>query len=816
MRDIKKYKTFFIPATNYKLPATKFKNLLLTILIFSQYFIPIFGTTYTNAQTQPLSWQWAVSGGSPTSVSNSVREQVTDMAVDKVGNVYVTGYTFENSKFDSIHHLGYGSHDVFVAKYNCTGQREWIKFNGGTALDGPGGLVIDDDGGVYVSGRIRPSNANVTIFDSILNQSSRIYLAKLDAQGNRKWLFTSGFGTIAIALCLDKEKNTYSLARGAAGQYAPGYNLTTAFYLAKHDSLGAIKWVKDLLNPTPLVPRGIGTDESGNIYVGGTFQDSVTIGTTKLYAPLGSGSFISKFDPNGDFIWAKYEHAIMEDFKIGLNYLYITGTTAFDNVYGQDTIKCLNNTGCGYIAKFDTSGNALWGKWVDSQAGSYSLGLGFNQKKSEVFMTGWAAGWAKYGNLTLNPQSGSLAPSFARYDFAGSLLQAELINGSGSGSDGAYCAGADGFGNVYIAGKFGGKIYLGNNDSIHSDSYSTDMFIAKFGTSDCVACYVGDTLFAEACAGDSVMVNNTWYSAAGFFPTDTLSHFSSCDTVKLLAVNMLPNHNIQNNLEICTGDSAMVFGSWQKTPGQYHNYLSTAKGCDSTLVIGLSLKPLPQVSISGNLYYCTGESTSLTAGGANTYQWQSGQNGSSIVANAPGVYAVTGTATNLCKGIASATVSEYPLLNPTFTQSGNTLTASLAPAYQWHKDGLPLPNETQQSLVLSASGNYKVKTTSTDHCEEFSGEEWISVTGVNETENGKLLMLYPNPTSGTAMLEYSLGTQINFIVYDMHGRKVKEIRPETSSGKIDLEMASSPPGVYLIAAYSDNGLVEVKRLVKLK
>ncbi|MBA3901000.1 MAG: T9SS type A sorting domain-containing protein, partial [Bacteroidetes bacterium] len=41
-------------------------------LIFSQYFIPIFGTTYTNAQTQPLSWQWAVSGGSPTSVSNSV------------------------------------------------------------------------------------------------------------------------------------------------------------------------------------------------------------------------------------------------------------------------------------------------------------------------------------------------------------------------------------------------------------------------------------------------------------------------------------------------------------------------------------------------------------------------------------------------------------------------------------------------------------------------------------------------------------------------------------------------------------------------
>ncbi|GAB3692344.1 hypothetical protein GCM10027592_11200 [Spirosoma flavus] len=113
------------------------------------------------------------------------------------------------------------------------------------------------------------------------------------------------------------------------------------------------------------------------------------------------------------------------------------------------------------------------------------------------------------------------------------------------------------------------------------------------------------------------------------------------------------------------GNGTFVWNTGATTPsisataaGTYSVTLTGNNGCKAIALAQVSQdNTMPQVSISANpsLTIASGQSTTLTATGATTYQWSTGANTTSIVVNTAGPYSVTGTTGN-CTAQASVTV----------------------------------------------------------------------------------------------------------------------------------------------------------------
>ena len=90
---------------------------------------------------------------------------------------------------------------------------------------------------------------------------------------------------------------------------------------------------------------------------------------------------------------------------------------------------------------------------------------------------------------------------------------------------------------------------------------------------------------------------------------------------------------------------------------------ATSNGCSSSASTTITVNPLPTISVTPqSTSICNGFSTTLTASGASTYLWNTGQNGQTISVgpNSTQNYSVTGTL-NGCSNSATATVTVVPV-----------------------------------------------------------------------------------------------------------------------------------------------------------
>lgn len=120
------------------------------------------------------------------------------------------------------------------------------------------------------------------------------------------------------------------------------------------------------------------------------------------------------------------------------------------------------------------------------------------------------------------------------------------------------------------------------------------------------------------CSGDSTLFVGNYINTAGLY-RDTLTGSAGCDSIieqNLTVSNSGPFS--QAGISICSGDSAMVFGSIVNQAGLYFDTLQGSLGCDSILSLQVT-ETLVNYSINYQIGdpFIVVDSSSATA----TYQW---------------------------------------------------------------------------------------------------------------------------------------------------------------------------------------------------
>ena len=196
-------------------------------------------------------------------------------------------------------------------------------------------------------------------------------------------------------------------------------------------------------------------------------------------------------------------------------------------------------------------------------------------------------------------------------------------------------------------------------------------------------------------------------------------------------------------------------------PGQYAFFVTQTLMTGQTsasIQVNITVNPTPVNSVSATFQtLCSGQSTTLTAGGADSYIWTPvNQTGSAITVtpSATSTYTVVGTSLG-CVGNSTQitiTVNDIATItNKTICQgSTTTLTTSGADAYTW----LPttgLNDSTGQSVVASPSDTTLYTVTGI-----------INATGCNIS---KSVWVYVNPTPTPPSITQDFAITSGEIVY---------------------------------------------------
>jgi len=84
----------------------------------------------------------------------------------------------------------------------------------------------------------------------------------------------------------------------------------------------------------------------------------------------------------------------------------------------------------------------------------------------------------------------------------------------------------------------------------------------------------------EICSGEEMFFGGQYYSSNGVY-SDTLSAMYGCDSVVVLTLTVMPEIKSTETVEVCSGDSVLFGSEYVHDPGIYAETLVSVSGCDS-------------------------------------------------------------------------------------------------------------------------------------------------------------------------------------------------------------------------------------------
>ena len=280
---------------------------------------------------------------------------------------------------------------------------------------------------------------------------------------------------------------------------------------------------------------------------------------------------------------------------------------------------------------------------------------------------------------------------------------------------------------------------------------------------------------------------NYIYYASGIY-NDTIPNANGCDSIITISANI--SFPVTNDIYISTCDSYFwpANSVSYTTSGDYSTTFSTTAGCDSIVVLHLSIDystvSSQQVN-SCNSYFWPLTSTTYTSSG----------NYSTVIPNSAG-----------CDSTINLQLNISPFEADVFFTGTNLYTPNTG-TYQWLNcvTNSIIAGETSSQYFPSISGDYAV-IVNDGICTDTS--DCINTTGlfVAETEHSAF-EIYPNPVQSILKIEIDQSAEeINII--DAQGKMVYTLKIEEPKSELDLSHLED--GIYLIRIHTTNRILTRK------
>src|SRR5690554_3431954 len=283
--------------------------------------------------------------------------------------------------------------------------------------------------------------------------------------------------------------------------------LTVLFLLIGFISTAQLEWAGALTTTSnQVIGNAITVDLNDDVIVAGRFRLTVNFdikgGTTNLTATTGSDMFLTKYDSDGELIWARSMGGNrftdeINDVVTDLNgNIYITGRFQSD-VIDMDPSAGTSNIYKAYpgntshydifVAKYNDNGEHLWSFSYGSDKLS-EFGGGIDVDNSgNVYVTGIFRSAIDFdpgaGNATLTPTNPSSGNIFvAKYDTDGDYLWAFNAGATTNNTSAGQAIKVDNGGNIYVGGDFQGTVDFdpGSGTTTLNNGSGPDGFIAKY------------------------------------------------------------------------------------------------------------------------------------------------------------------------------------------------------------------------------------------------------------------------------------------------------------------------------------------------
>ncbi|MCZ2443727.1 MAG: T9SS type A sorting domain-containing protein, partial [Flavobacteriales bacterium] len=253
----------------------------------------------------------------------------------KGSDVYVTGFYSGNACFfsDTLINASSSGWDIFIAKYNSSGVFQWAKTAGGAGLDKGYDIYVNNLDEIFAIGYFK-DDAYFETTHLISNGLQDMYIAKYNSSGNLLWAYNYGGTGFDLAAKIITDDNNYLYVMGRYNNSITFGTTTlnstgTDAFIAKFDSNGNPIWAKGISGTGEDEEADIDY-ENGRIAFIATTSGNVSINSSTLSGLGDLDICIGHLDTTGAVIWAKLFGGLSDDEGSGvtllMNSTYFSGS----------------------------------------------------------------------------------------------------------------------------------------------------------------------------------------------------------------------------------------------------------------------------------------------------------------------------------------------------------------------------------------------------------------------------------------------------------------------------------------------------------